>query len=390
MRPYRPSLMKRIRSFFDRLFCKRTVIVISNHKRDHYPIDGRVQLLSIAAVIMLVSWISYSTGNYMAAKKELAAKEKEIASESLRAKKIENEFSLLKRDLMGLMKQDDKAKMSDYSKFVIKQYENTESQEIPDIRESVSETTTGIDGDIIFARIAFLETTVRELREAHEELIRLVEDTTQGKIKELKQIIAATGLPVREIEAKAQDKVDEEETSWFFSDDAVGGPFLPNNATLLDDGGEAIYRDLKQLMLLHQVSEELPLSAPMKDYRLTSGFGVRRDPFTKKPAHHSGLDFAGPYGARVYAPADGVVSFSGRRGGYGVTVDIDHEYGVVTRYGHMRKSLVEDGQEIKAGDVIGIQGSSGRSTGDHLHYEVRFNNKTLNPKRFLRAGEMLN
>lgn len=126
----------------------------------------------------------------------------------------------------------------------------------------------------------------------------------------------------------------------------------------------------------------LPAIFPAEKGRLTDGFGVRRHPITGRLAKHDGLDIAAKIGTKIYASADGVVQFAGRNGGYGKSVFIDHLYGFQTRYAHMHKMYVKKGQKVKRGDIIGEIGNSGRSTGPHLHYEVRYNNVSLDPKDF--------
>ncbi len=115
----------------------------------------------------------------------------------------------------------------------------------------------------------------------------------------------------------------------------------------------------------------------------TSKFGYRISPFTSRPVMHNGLDIAASPGAPIFAPADGVVSFAGYDPGYGKLVSIDHGYGVVTRYGHTSQILVEVGQKIKRRDVIAAVGTTGRSTGPHLHYEVRVNNVPVDPQNYV-------
>jgi murein DD-endopeptidase MepM/ murein hydrolase activator NlpD len=99
------------------------------------------------------------------------------------------------------------------------------------------------------------------------------------------------------------------------------------------------------------------------------------------------VDLAGPVGTRIKATSDGKVSFTGYRGAYGNMVEVSHDFGFATRYGHLSKILVKDGQSVKKGDIIAVQGSTGRSTGNHLHYEVRYEGKALNPSNFLKAGD---
>ena len=119
----------------------------------------------------------------------------------------------------------------------------------------------------------------------------------------------------------------------------------------------------------------------------SSGFGVRFDPFTRRPAFHSGLDFAGGFMTPVMSTGPGVVSFTGVRAGYGNTIEIDHGGGLKTRYAHLAGIAVRAGQRVAVGQRIGAMGSTGRSTGPHLHYEVWVNGRPQNPDRFVKAGE---
>jgi len=112
-------------------------------------------------------------------------------------------------------------------------------------------------------------------------------------------------------------------------------------------------------------------------------FGMRKDPFTGKNSFHPGIDFSAPLGMKVVATADGVTSFSGRQSNYGRLVILEHRFGLTTKYGHLRKMVVNPGQFVRKGEVIGYVGATGRATGPHLHYEVRLNGRALNPLRFL-------
>ncbi len=118
--------------------------------------------------------------------------------------------------------------------------------------------------------------------------------------------------------------------------------------------------------------------------QVTASFGERIDPFNGEGAFHSGVDIGGSYGAPVVAPADGVVTFSDLLGGYGRAIMINHGNGISTRYGHLSGFAVTAGQSVHRGDVIGYVGTSGRSTGPHLHYEVRINDTPVNPYKYLR------
>jgi len=144
---------------------------------------------------------------------------------------------------------------------------------------------------------------------------------------------------------------------------------------------------LSEARAMGQAAETLPLARPLSINSQSSGYGVRFDPFTHRPAFHSGLDFPGPYRTPVQVTAPGVVSFTGVRSGYGNVIEVDHGHGFKTRYAHLSGIMVRPGQRVALGQRIGAMGSTGRSTGVHLHYEVWVNGRAQNPNRFLKAGE---
>ena len=147
--------------------------------------------------------------------------------------------------------------------------------------------------------------------------------------------------------------------------------------------------EIEYLIVLEKLTNALPLKQPMKNYYISSGFGHRIDPITHQHTPHRGLDFVGASREKVISPSPGKVILARWFSDYGNAVVIDHGYGVTTRYGHLSKIKVSEGERIKEGKVVGLQGSTGRSTGEHLHYEVRYRNVPLNPKKFLEAGELL-
>jgi len=143
---------------------------------------------------------------------------------------------------------------------------------------------------------------------------------------------------------------------------------------------------LESLMSTRSLGERiLPGGWPLIGGWISSHFGHRADPFTGRAAFHKGVDFAGPPGTRVIATGPGVVTFSGNKAGYGNVVEITHPTGHVTRYGHNSRNLVKTGQAVQKGDAIAVIGSSGRSTGTHVHFEVERDGNALNPMRYLSA-----
>lgn len=143
---------------------------------------------------------------------------------------------------------------------------------------------------------------------------------------------------------------------------------------------------LESLLLGQNLEDQVyPEGRPVSSGWLSSYYGKRRDPFTGRKAMHEGVDFAGKAGSDVIAVAAGIVTWSGERSGYGNMVEINHGKGYVTRYGHNRKNLVQVGERVRKGQVIAEMGSSGRSTGPHVHFEVRRNGKPVDPARYLQA-----
>ncbi len=172
--------------------------------------------------------------------------------------------------------------------------------------------------------------------------------------------------------------------------DAVGGPLLPVDA---GRAFEARVRELDdalaKLETVKAAARAMPIHNPAPGQAVSSSFGVRRDPILRTPAMHAGIDFRAVPGTAVRAAGAGTVVKAGWNGGYGRMVEIDHGDGLTTRYAHMSKIRARQGQKVETGDVVGEVGSSGRSTGPHLHYEVRRNGDAVDPLRFLKAGKKI-
>jgi murein DD-endopeptidase MepM/ murein hydrolase activator NlpD len=159
----------------------------------------------------------------------------------------------------------------------------------------------------------------------------------------------------------------------------------PATAALIADMGQ-LERRYSRLAELQQVLDHLPLVQPTPDLVISSGFGARPDPFTGQPAFHEGIDIQGRGNDPVAATAAGVVAVAGPSGPYGNMVEIDHGMGLKTRYAHLRRIDVKPGDAVARGQIVGAMGSSGRSSGTHLHYEVRYGDEALDPTNFIEAG----
>ncbi|HST35922.1 MAG TPA: M23 family metallopeptidase [Allosphingosinicella sp.] len=167
---------------------------------------------------------------------------------------------------------------------------------------------------------------------------------------------------------------------------AMGGPLEEvSEGSNADPRFRELFTTWQRLDQLEQGAAAIPSAHPIHDsIAFTSGYGVRSDPFRGRAAMHAGIDLAGPYGTPIYATADGVVGRAEyNNGGYGNLVEINHGQGIQTRYGHLSRYVARAGQRVRRGELIGYMGSTGRSTGSHLHYEVRINGTAVNPVPFI-------
>lgn len=202
--------------------------------------------------------------------------------------------------------------------------------------------------------------------------ITTLADNAYRNADAISQALQAAGLPV---DAEL-DKND------------VGGPLVPLDSSMIFDSKvKELDEALDALDQVKKEARKLPLTNPAPGRAVTSPFGVRTDPILGTAALHTGMDFRAPIGMPAKVTAAGVVTKAGWNGGYGRMVEVDHGNGFSTRYGHLSEIDVTVGQKLAAGDVIGKTGSSGRSTGPHLHYEVRHNGEAVDPLRFLAVGK---
>jgi murein DD-endopeptidase MepM/ murein hydrolase activator NlpD len=226
------------------------------------------------------------------------------------------------------------------------------------------------------ARLARLEASLDRIEGRQEATLRQMQDRYESKTRQLRSVFAALGL-----------KHDAPPA-------ATGGPFVPLK---LPGTGHEFERALTRVNLVRAQAEQLsralvsiPVRKPVTgDVDLSSTFGVRADPFLHVAAMHTGLDFRGEVGDPIHATAAGTVAAAGWSGGYGKMVEIDHGNGLTTRYGHLSQIDVDVGDKIRVGQTIGRMGSTGRSTGPHLHYETRIDGEAVDPQRFLNAGARL-
>jgi murein DD-endopeptidase MepM/ murein hydrolase activator NlpD len=221
-----------------------------------------------------------------------------------------------------------------------------------------------------------LEASLDRMESHQTAVVTQIQTRYEAKTRQIRAVLDGLGLKFNAIPA------------------ATGGPFVP---VRMPPSGEGFARALTQASISRARAEELsntltfvPLRKPLtSELDMSSPFGVRIDPFVHEASMHTGMDFRGNVGDPIHATAAGKVVKAGWEGGYGQMVEIDHGEGLSSRYGHLSEIDVSVGQTVRIGQVIGHMGSTGRSTGPHLHYETRINGEAVNPEKFLAAGTAL-
>jgi murein DD-endopeptidase MepM/ murein hydrolase activator NlpD len=247
---------------------------------------------------------------------------------------------------------------------------------VPAVQPNQFAKVQGVDNVLVRLQTSLDKVEGRQLA-----ALGAVEDGMESRVRRMRGVFTDLGLDMAQLEAATPRA-------------GMGGPFVP--VKLPSDAGP-FERQLYRINITRAQVERLNRTLALVPYRkpvvgeveFTSGFGVRSDPFLGRPAMHTGLDFRAATGDPVRATANGKVASAGSAGGYGRMVEIDHGNGLSTRYGHLSEIGVKVGDTIKIGQVIGAVGSTGRSTGPHLHYETRIDGEAVDPQKFLRAGVRL-
>jgi hypothetical protein len=414
-----------------RLFPERQLHLRTEGRVTFIRFSRRSQIALVALLAMASGWMAFSSASYLLHDKVLASKEVEIANARLAYRSVliqvaeyQKRFTAITRDLeenhtlmLSLVEQntvlqrnlkavegDLQSTEKDRARVIITREElRTRLTDIQDrmrdlgshnfalrgnldtvekgLRLAMSERNKALeDGVQMRVHIKGLENSLVELARSQKDAVQRLTDHTLANIDGVEKLIDITGLKAKNLVSSVTGQSP-----------AQGGPFI----AALQDGEPAgslkaslINLDsyLVQWDALQGAVRRLPLTAPIDYFQLTSRFGKRKDPINRKWAMHYGIDLGGIFKSSVYATAPGVVSYVGWKGKIGRLVEINHGAGIKTRYGHLHKILVKKGQKIGFRDKIGLLGSTGRSTGAHLHYEIQSGGRPQDPMKFIKAG----
>jgi len=397
----------RARAFFDRMFPERQIYHRSGGTVRYVSLSPSKQALLALGAVGLAGWCVYATANTLLVSPQSTAAN-EIERERAKYDRWLNESraqaAAAQAQLEERTRQFDQAtaefesrhevlrSLLEYAGGTTMQLATTRPVErdgariimAASIDEAEPRQSRAITSEPYQVTTVGFRARGERLEADQERTLAELEDTVAERSEQVRGVLRLTGVPMTNLTGPDADA-------------AAGGPLVPQDfiAYLRDSGlNPAFAHRVAQVAArigesrrLGAIAGSTPLATPVAvDSRETSGFGQRIDPFTGRPAFHSGLDLAAFDRAPVVATSPGVVSFAGTRSGYGYTVEIDHGHGFKTRYAHLRDIQVQRGDRVAIGQRIGSMGSTGRSTATHLHYEVWFRGRAVDPVNFLRAG----
>jgi len=385
------------------LFSDKEIIFRSRGRAKVFNISSRAQVVFLLCVLLIAGWSAYSYHIYNKTGDLISDTNKELNQTRDAYVDLMSDFIAIHKNLGAMINSMDAEKIKDndeidtYKQQVLivedKIKQITDEKEWID-EEKVSEKTTA--GEAILQRdiavsernalreqVARLEDTIVELKTIEADLLDRVNEVAQKEINKIKSSISTINAALRKkgqyFNALANKKTDSR-----------GGPYVPDKAVLIDDVklGKAVgevYGAYSDLEYYRKVADAIPIGKPVWSFWVSSEFGRRSDPLNKKAAVHKGVDLASRTGNKVQTMASGKVVRAEYVRGYGNMVEIDHGNGFMTKYAHMNKIYVKKGAKVEKNQAIGEVGSTGRSTGPHLHYEVLYRNENVDPMAFIKA-----
>lgn len=436
----RTRLAIKLHSLFERHFPERRVFLKSDSDTRFIRLSSETQVFAVAGVALFVGWTAVATAillmdsigsgnfreqakrdqatyqerlNIMSAERDMRAQEalaaqdrfnaaleqisamqSELLASENRRRELETGIEVIQTTLRATMKQREEAR----TELVKLEQEAGEGdmymaavanpEQMNFMTEALSRTAEERDQIAANAKDALeqrddLELEIRLMQERSDEIFRQLEEAMVISVEPLEKMFRQAGMPT--------DRIIEEVRRGY---SGMGGPLTPisfstrgEELTPDEIRANTLLQQMDQLNLYRIAAEKAPFASPVNSVvRFTSGYGTRRDPKTGGRRMHNGADFAGAHGTDIFATADGVVTHAGWQSGFGRLVKIKHAFGIETLYAHNTKIRVKVGQRVSRGDHIADMGSTGRSTGTHLHYEVRVNGKPVNPMTYIKAA----
>jgi murein DD-endopeptidase MepM/ murein hydrolase activator NlpD len=373
---------------------ERTLVIISKNTSKTIIITKKMQYLCLAVILLAFSYLENFIDKSINSNVLISSKNKEIKNLQAMNSYFKSEFDNMNSKL---------EKINQYFSIVEKNKSKNVEQKNNKIINIIKKITNKEEQE-----------NLNQLTQINNQITK-IENNISSRISKIEGAIQLTGLNFKKpnesnsLPNKKGQISNNQVTEISLNESNIltknqGGPLLEgedNKASFgnlnqkqinkfLDAEAKNFKNEIDKLIFLEKIINYIPTSIPMRNHYISSGFGTRFDPITGHTATHQGLDFVGRKNEPIFSANDGTVIFAGYFGDYGNAIDISHGLGITTRYAHLSKIVITNGQKVTKGQVIGYQGSTGRSTGDHLHYEVRYKNTPLNPRKFLEAGNFIN
>ncbi|MBY0566848.1 MAG: M23 family metallopeptidase [Hyphomonadaceae bacterium] len=396
----------RARAFFDRIFPERQIYHRSGGTVRYVSLSPGKQALLALGAVGVASWCVYATANVVMEGPQASASNNEIERERAKYDRWLNESraqaAAYQAQLEERTRQFDQATAEFESRHEVLrsllEYAGGQTLQLAasrpierdgariimaaSIDEAEPRQSRAITSEPYQVTTVGFRARGDRLESDQEQTLSELEDSVVERSEQVRGVLRLTGVSMPNVDS---------------ADAGMGGPLVPQDfvAYLRDSGLNPAFANrvsqvaarIGESRRLGAIAGATPLAAPVAvDYRTTSGYGQRIDPFNGRPTFHAGLDLAAFERAPVVATSPGTVSFAGVRSGYGNVVEIDHGHGFKTRYAHLRDIQVQRGDRVAIGQRVGSMGSTGRSTATHLHYEVWFRGRAVDPVNFLRAG----
>ena len=405
-----PNFIIKLREQAARLFPVRQVYFRTNGVVRFVSISQATQILASLFVLGVIGWSVLTSYTYINRAEILAEKDLELADAEKNYSETNQQFDQLKNDIkkstMALEQRQiylqqlldtDKSLSTKIDQPEINTAEvsggNGDPTKATQIKvnklspSAINLESDNPDASFIYSehenQMNIIQVDLARIEQLQQNLAERMIARISSKIAYVESTLEKSGIKTRKLIQLAENRPSISM--------AMGGPFIlysENSDTDLtsNEPFAKLYAHYNRLIDLESAVQHIPIGKPAKKYYLSSTFGIRKDPFKKTWARHNGLDMAGWWKTPIYASANGIVIKAGVNGAYGNFIEIDHGNGFRSRYGHLSKIKVKKGERVTLEQEIGLMGSTGRSTSPHLHYEIWFNGKPINPLKIFKAS----
>lgn len=382
------------------LFADKEIIFRSQNRAKVLTISSKAQVIFLSILLFIGIWSFYSYHIYNKSGAMISVKNRELESTRDAYVDLMGEFMSLQKNISGMLanlgNKGPKQEIEKYKRQAtvvedkIKQISaEREWVTTEKLEEKITLSEAVLQRDIAASerdelkkQMNAMEDVIDELKDAEMEVLEKVSKISSREVGKIKGAFSEINVPLKKNGLYFNPLANRK--------NGKGGLFVPEPRPQINDKAinakiEAIFSDVEDLEYYKEVAQYVPIGKPVWSYWVTSPYGGRADPFNKKKARHKGVDLASRTGNKIKSMAKGKVIRAEYAGGYGNLVVVDHGNGFVTKYGHMSKIYVKKGQYVEAEEAVGEVGSTGRSTGPHLHYEVLFQGQNVDPMPFVKA-----